>query len=161
MKNLNFFYRVDKQGYPVPGSLQRFEVKPTNGRWKQLDYNNICCIPADPLEGVSERTITFTYLTPLPGISYRVYLIGEGVQGTFTTSVLDEDNTTASLTIPDTGLWTVILEVISGSGGCTMTLSNSGIVGFKPIDTAIAYASHNRDLTGANVTVMNSVTPCV
>jgi hypothetical protein len=159
---LNFFYRVDSQGYPVPGSLQRFKEKPINGRWKQLDYNNICCIPGEepPLPAPDLRTISFTYLTPLPGISYRVHLVGEDGQGYYSSALIDADNTTSSVIIPDSGLWTVILEVVSGSGGCTQTLTNSGITGFKPIEDAITYVAFNRDLTGGNVTAMNSVTPC-
>lgn len=43
MIKLNYFYRIDKDGFPVPGSLQRFNQKPTNGRWQQLENNNICC----------------------------------------------------------------------------------------------------------------------
>jgi hypothetical protein len=47
MRNLSYFYRVDREGFPVPGSLQRFKEKPMNGRWKQLEYDNICCAPDD------------------------------------------------------------------------------------------------------------------
>jgi hypothetical protein len=160
---LNFFYRVDSQGYPVPGSLQRFKEKPINGRWQQLDYNNICCIP-DPEpepEPIPEQTITFNYLTPLPGIAYRVHLIGEDgnpSQGYYTSATLDENNTSTSLIIPQTGTYTVILEIMDAEVDCTITLSNSGIVGFKDISALGTYVAFGRDLTA--VTVMNSVTPC-
>lgn len=156
MKNLNFFYRVDKQGYPVPGSLQRFEQKPTNGRWQQLDYNNICCIP-EPEPVPENQIINFNYLTPLPGISYRVHLVGEGGQGYFTTGILDEDNTSESLVIPNTGFYTVILEIVDAQINYTITLSNSGIVGFKDLSNITSYVAYNRNLSA--VTVMNSVTP--
>jgi hypothetical protein len=51
MTKLNFFYRVDKDGFPVPGSLQRFNQKPSNGQWRLLDYSNgICCAPVNNSE---------------------------------------------------------------------------------------------------------------
>lgn len=152
MKKLHFFYRVDSQGYPVPGSLQRFKEKPINGRWQQLDYDNICCTP------VPEQTINFNYLTPLPGIEYRVHLVGEYGQGYFSTAVINAANTNEALVIPQTGTYTVLLEIVDAEVDCTITLSNSGIVGFKDISALTTYVAYNRDLTA--VTTMNSVTPC-
>lgn len=157
---LNYFYRVDSQGNPVPGSLQRFKIKPSNGQWQQLDYNNICCIP-DPEpepEPIPEQTINFNYLTPLPGIEYRVHLIGEDGQGYFSTAVINAANTNEALVIPQTGTYTVLLEIVDAEVGCTISLSNSGIVGFKDISALTTYVAYNRNLTA--VTIMDSVTPC-
>lgn len=42
MKANRFFYRIDKQGNPIPGTLVRLKAKPINGSWKEVP-SNVCC----------------------------------------------------------------------------------------------------------------------
>lgn len=42
MAKLEYFYKVTRDGLPVPGSLQRVLVKPKGSEWRQLDYE-LCC----------------------------------------------------------------------------------------------------------------------
>lgn len=69
--NLKYYYRIDVNGNPVPGSLQRFKEKPVNGKWKELGLTNVCC-------GSGEYgSVKFSCLTS----EYIEFIDGEFVTG--------------------------------------------------------------------------------
>lgn len=39
---MKYFYRVDGQNHPIPGSLIRVKEKPITGKWKEIS-GDICC----------------------------------------------------------------------------------------------------------------------
>ena len=153
-----FFYQLDYKNDPIPGTLARFNRKPVHGKW--VEVANQCCPQPNCIEPEPEmQTITFNYLTP-DVIVYKVHLIGEQGQGVYVTDNLDEINVQRTLEIPKTGTYTVVLEVVTGTEGYTISLSNSGIVGFKDAGfPTISYNAYAQDLTA--VTVMNTTTPQV
>jgi len=52
-----YFFRIDGQNHPIPGTLVKLKEKPTNGRWKQV-LNDGCCFPCT----LEERT----FISPDP-----------------------------------------------------------------------------------------------
>lgn len=55
-----FFYRIDGQNQPIPGTLQRFNKKPDIGRWKEVEAD-ICC----PVEGCTPPCANLTWQTSI------------------------------------------------------------------------------------------------
>ncbi len=45
---LKFWYRLDQNGIPIPGTLERRATKPTTGKWKELAVIDPCCDENDP-----------------------------------------------------------------------------------------------------------------
>lgn len=152
----SFWIRFYKMG--IESMTTRLGARPKGAKWQQILLTDDCCEFDVPV--IAElQTITFNYLTP-DVIVYRVHLIGEQGQGVYVTENLDEINVQRTLEIPKTGTYTVVLEVVTGAEGYTISLSNSGIVGFKDAGfPTISYNAYTQDLTG--VTVMNTTTPQV
>lgn len=42
MKAKRFFYKIDSQGQPIPGTLARYPKRPEQGRWVEV-FPNLCC----------------------------------------------------------------------------------------------------------------------
>jgi hypothetical protein len=129
MNTLNrFFYRIDGQGYPIPGTLQRWREKPKHGHWKELDYSNVCCIePGVGCQDVADRTILSNVFSTTGNDSYEIEFINDG-SGIFSysnaslTNVVDEFNLVyygfAEFTIIDLGGDTAQVQMIANAS-CT------------------------------------------
>lgn len=77
MKTLKrFFYRIDGQGYPIPGTLQRWKEQPKIGQWKELEFSNVCCIePGVGCQDVADRTVLSNIFNTTDIADYNLALI--------------------------------------------------------------------------------------
>jgi hypothetical protein len=70
---MKYFYRVDRQNHPIPGTLQKLNQIPTTGKWKQVPTDTCCddlCPEPCPEPTAGETLALEVYsngaLTPIP-----------------------------------------------------------------------------------------------
>jgi hypothetical protein len=62
MKAKRFFYKVDNQHRPIPGTLARFPSRPTQGTWIEV-FPNLCCYGSNINGGFGNGGL-FIFATP-------------------------------------------------------------------------------------------------
>lgn len=156
-----FFYRIDGQDHPIPGTLQRFNHKPAIGRWREIAAN-VCCDPEDELisflltgDNPSHCNVITTsdIDTPDNDLTFTHFMkfIGQEEQGEFIVSIplqaLDAPSgsyqvaPTGTIPIPGglTGLYKVILSFTTSSDypGVNFLDANGDIIQTEGTDDPI------------------------
>lgn len=129
--------------------------KKENAKLKQ-QVTDLTPAPTTPVELL---TVTVDNLTPVPTDVYRVSFIGEQGQGYFTFPDILDDGVAQSMDLPNTGTYTIIVEVISGasSGNTLLNMTNASLPGLpadRPMVTGRIYAKTGRTLAATyNMTI--------
>lgn len=95
MKANKYFYKIDNQGNPIPGTLARFNRKPKQGQW--VEVANVCC--PNPNCESSTPTLNWWYTTSTTIGNFTIEVNGtpivelineaDNAEGTYTPAVGD------------------------------------------------------------------------
>lgn len=56
MQKAKYYYRVDGENHPIPGTLVRLKERPITGKWREVSANPCCDAPTGPV-GTKEVTL--------------------------------------------------------------------------------------------------------
>lgn len=123
---MRYFYRIDKQGNPIPGTLARLKAKPINGSWKEA-YND-CCPTCLPIESLPFDTTSEIQDGEIPGNCTLHFVLK--IHGVDVGTLIKSESSLIADFIND------INTAYTGFGTFTFNDENDTIV-FKPVDCCV------------------------